>query len=138
MGIAFKDTGCKLRDGVIPAGTTVWKKLARGQIVEMITLEAGLIPTALRHQVQSKTSQIAKTTFGNDNARKCRAPKVYVVAISDYIGDAVTEGFSHVGGMRYAVGEVVVPDGYDANPNKVCTNGIHCFLSKAEAKAYRL
>ena len=32
MTIKFSETGRKLADGIIPAGTTVWKKCREGEI----------------------------------------------------------------------------------------------------------
>jgi hypothetical protein len=36
----------------------------------------------------------------------------------------------------YKVGMTVQPDTYDPNPLVECSNGIHFFISRAEAEAY--
>jgi len=36
----------------------------------------------------------------------------------------------------YRVGQIITPDSYDENPNKVCANGIHYFLSEHAARNF--
>ncbi len=149
----------KLRDGVIPRGTTVWKKLptekiARydtGYIAECIALGDGVIPTDARKQVQVKSGKIANSqaVYNRSNGtvlrfRKCRVPAVYVVNVTrDGVSvsgklESYHTVYGTVSGGRtyYEAGKVVEPDSYNDNPDDVCTNGIHVFLSKNEAEKY--
>jgi hypothetical protein len=141
--VAFKNTGAKLRDGVIPAGTTVWKKSRDSSIIELIVLEDGLIPTKLRKQIQFKTQQVSLQsdycTTKYNNFRKCRVPKAYVVSITDCDGKLTYSAASYEDAyFIYKVGSIVVPDSFDSNPDEICTHGIHVFLSREEAVAYDL
>lgn len=158
-----------LRNGVIKAGTVVYKKVrvyifckqteryndttgyyesARGDInnpnhyrhsrnnaiVKLITLEDGLIP--FKHRRGTKTNN-----SWDEGHRKCRVPKAYVASIEQLEPMAGTVKFlSAVRGtiLDYKVGEVVVPDMWDNDPKKVCTHGIHVFLTREEAEAYPL
>jgi uncharacterized protein YjbI with pentapeptide repeats len=63
--------------------------------------------------------------------RKCRAEWVEVL-------EAPTNGAGlHDSTVIYRAGEVVRPDKYDPDPRVECTHGIHFFLTKDEAEAYR-
>lgn len=143
MSIAFSKTGRKLRDGVIPAGTTVWKKARGHEIIELIVLEDGIIPTINRKQVQAKTRKIAadKTKAAWEagctaHFRKCRVPKVYVKSITDRDENSTYLARSDFNSnFVYTVGNVVTSD-YDNNADVVCTEGIHVFLTREEAVAY--
>ena len=138
--IKFSETGRKLRDGIIPAGTTVWKKLLGNYIVQMIVLGDGIIPTTLRKQISNRKGKIAiKTNFFRYTAfRKCRVPKVYVVSIDI---DGVLDDAPHCSNedttFYYKTGSIVTPNnGFDPNPDEICTAGIHCFLTRKEAENY--
>ena len=63
--------------------------------------------------------------------RKCRAEWVEVL-------EAHTDGR----GLRdssvvYRTGQIVRPDKYDPDPRMECTHGIHFFLTREEASAYK-
>jgi uncharacterized protein YjbI with pentapeptide repeats len=63
--------------------------------------------------------------------RKCRAEWVEVL-------EAPTNGRGlHDTNVIYRAGEIVRPDKYDPDPRVECTHGIHFFLTKEEAEAYR-
>jgi hypothetical protein len=48
-----------------------------------------------------------------------------------------TEGVSqHDRKTTYCVGEIVRPDSYNGDFREECTNGIHFFITRAEAEAY--
>mgnify|MGYP006370450787 CR=1 FL=1 len=135
-GVKFSDVA-KLRDGVIPRGTTVWKKLRDSTIAELIVLEDGLIPESSRLQIQSKTKLMA-----GGNYRKCRVPAAYVVALYPSSWNTsctpITEGRSDYDyNFVYKLNEVVRPREYDTSEFIVCTNGLHVFLTRGEAEAYQ-
>jgi len=63
--------------------------------------------------------------------RKCRAEWVEVL-------EAPTNGRGlHDTSVIYRAGEIVRPDKYDPDPRVECTHGIHFFMTKEEAEAYR-
>lgn len=70
--------------------------------------------------------------------RKCRASKAQVVSILDLDkGKCVQRGIS----LRdpqfiYSVGATVYPDAFDADPNDLCGEGIHFFMTMEEAIKY--
>jgi uncharacterized protein YjbI with pentapeptide repeats len=70
--------------------------------------------------------------------RKCRAEFVKVLDIRNSKGHKVKECFNrtHSEKILYKVGEIVRPDSYDPSPLNECSNGIHFFLTKEEAKAW--
>ena len=140
MTIKFSETGRKLADGIIPAGTTVWKKCREGEIVQMIALEDGIIPEENRKQIQSKISMIVKKSGAYGyyrHFRKCRVPKVYVVSITNADGTTANSARSNENyNFQYKVGEIVESNEFDRSPAVVCTYGIHCFLTRAEAEKY--
>ncbi|QTO46369.1 pentapeptide repeat-containing protein [Burkholderia latens] len=64
--------------------------------------------------------------------RKNRAEFVRVLELF-----GAEEGVSqHDGGTVYRVGEIVRPDSYNDDIRLECTNGIHFFITRAEAEAY--
>lgn len=67
---------------------------------------------------------------------KCRASYVKVLEIKGLDGTSSTEAYSAFDETEYKVGEYVYPDKYDDSCIKVCTNGIHFFLSRQEAIDY--
>lgn len=77
---------------------------------------------------------------------KCRADKAKVLDIQDMSGKhlkfaySMYERFSKKAKKlirtRYWVGCMVYPDSYDANPWNTCSNGIHFFVTREEAKQY--
>lgn len=72
------------------------------------------------------------------SGRKCRASKAFVLAIEDSRGNHIKEATNnyHTNLITYTVGEMVYPDAYDDSREKTCTNGIHFFMTKEEAKNY--
>jgi len=68
--------------------------------------------------------------------RKCRAEFVKVIEIRDSKGHKVKECYNgtHEHKILYKVGEIVKPDSYDPDPLNECSNGIHFFLTRQEAK----
>ena len=63
--------------------------------------------------------------------RKCRAEWVEVL-------EAPTNGAGlYDRNVVYRAGEIVRPDKYDPDPRVDCTHGIHFFLTKEEAEAYK-
>jgi len=68
-------------------------------------------------------------------SRKCRAEFVKVLEIWD--GKKKIQEFqncTHNQKITYKIGELVYPDKYDPDPMVECSNGIHFFLTKQEAK----
>lgn len=135
-GVKFSDVA-KLRDGVIPRGTTVWKKLRDSTIAELIVIEDGIIPDSSRLQIQGKSKLMA-----GGNYRKCRVPAAYVVALHPSSWNTqplpITEGRSDFNyGFVYKLNEVVRPDHFDTSNTTVCTGGLHVFLTRGEAEAYQ-
>ncbi len=67
--------------------------------------------------------------------RKCRAEFVKVLDMRNSRGHKVKEcRGKHNGGTIYKIGKIVKPDSYDPDPLKECSNGIHFFVTKQEAK----
>ena len=63
--------------------------------------------------------------------RRCRAEWVEVL-------EAPRDGRGlHDSAVIYRAGETVRPDKYDPDPRQECTHGIHFFLTREEAEAYR-
>lgn len=152
----------EIEQGVIKAGTVVWKKVRSYRvttlnedgtyghkhtpfdksciyhteingraIVKLITLEDGVIPT--RHRTGTVNDW-------EDGHRKCRIPKAYVAEIIDTPEEKYSDKPNVLYAGRdlfeYKVGEVVIPDAWDDDPNYICTCGIHVFLTRKEAEAY--
>ena len=104
-------TGAKLPHFQIPDGDLIgWGKKG-GRIVKM------RIPPE------------AKRT-GSLIGRKCRAEWVEVLEI-----EGADETTSERGGT-YCVGEITRPDSYNDDPRVECTNGVHFFLTRAEAEEW--
>ena len=91
-----------------------WKKLKKGVLAKV--------------QIPAKAKRTASLV-----GRKCRAEYVRVLEL---IGADV--GFSqHDGKTKYQVGKTVRPDSYDPDIRVECSNGIHFFLTREEAEAYK-
>ena len=136
-----------LRDGKIKVGTVVYKAasikvkgpsgcctIVGKAIIELVTLEEGLIPT--KHRRGSYLDW-------EDGYRKCRVPKAYVRKITKrYIPRhiIIPDGWTvHVlarNNLEYIEGEIVVPDSFDTDPKNICTNGIHVFLDRDSAERW--
>jgi len=93
---------------------TGWKKCINGVIVELT------IPADARRS--------SATT------RKCRAEFVDVVSVHG--AEVGVSQYAH--GVVYRPCERVAADGWDADRWNECSNGIHFFMSRAEAEAYAL
>jgi hypothetical protein len=91
-----------------------WKKLSNGVIAKLeIPAEAKRNSTPV--------------------SRKNRAEFVRVLELF-----GATEGISmHNRATVYRVGEIVTPDSYNGDIRLECTNGIHFFITRAEAEAYQ-
>jgi len=69
--------------------------------------------------------------------RKCRAEYAVVEAITAKDGSDRTTGESlHDAAFVYSVGQTVRPDAFDDDIRVECSNGIHFFITRAEAKEY--
>ena len=107
------------RQKIVPDGTlVVWKKLSEGVVAQLE------IPNDAQ-----RTNAIG--------SRKCRSSAAVVVALFKdgvlFDGEAFDR---HAGKTRYKAGEVVLPDSYDDSALIECSNGIHWFLTRAEAEEY--
>lgn len=113
------------RSGVLPSGTTVWKgvdlvdennNFVQYGVAKMVTIGDGVVPA---------------------NDTKCRAPKVVVLSITGADGKEYTEARANADhNFKYTVGEFAVPaNGFDTSRTQ-CSAGIHCFRTRAQAKAY--
>lgn len=96
-----------------------WKKLRNGAIAKL------LIPS---HAKRSSAT-----------SRKCRASEAKVLAIYNFDGAELTEGYSnHYAAFVYKVGETVYPDKWDEDRWDECSNGIHFFITREEAEEYQV
>ena len=69
--------------------------------------------------------------------RKCRCEFAEVLEIINANGNKIKSAMStYDNNFKYNTGETVVPNSYDPDPLKECSNGIHFFISKLEAKEY--
>jgi hypothetical protein len=96
---------------------TAWKKLQDGIVAEII--------------VPAEAKRVSSVV-----GRKCRAEYVTVVALTAKDGSHPTEGKGLHNGTKYVVGETVRPDSFNDDSKLECTNGIHFFITKAEAVEY--
>ena len=73
---------------------------------------------------------------GSIVGRKCRAE--YVETLDVIVdGKSVNEApGQYTGDTIYRVGETTYPDQYDDDPRVECSNGIHFFLTRAEAECW--
>jgi hypothetical protein len=70
--------------------------------------------------------------------RKCRAQSARVVSIEAPNGTLVPEGVSlHDENFLYRTGEVVSEPKYDPDIRVECTQGVHFFMTKEEARKYQ-
>lgn len=99
---------------ILPDGDLIgWKKCQGGVIVK------------LRIPAEARRSH----AFG----RKCRAEYVDVIEV---IGAEYGITRQHGPETHYRAGERVTPDGFDDNWQNECSQGIHFFITRAEAEAY--
>jgi hypothetical protein len=128
------------KTGILPAGTTVWKKVDfttpdnRGGrcILEMVVVEDGLVPGEAKATYNPNTVTM-------HSGRKCRVPLVYVKAVHNAPNqNPVPPGSTFIAihdCSEYKVGELRRPDTYDRSKRQ-CAAGIHCFRTRKEAEAY--
>jgi hypothetical protein len=124
--------GMKIEDAKLPKfqvpqnqDLIVWKMLSGGKIAQL------------------RIPKEAKRT-GCLRSKKCRAEYAVVLAIFQrtYRQDRTVwtkaeSGLSqHDYTTTYKVGEKVVPDGYNDEPQEECVNGIHFFMSRLDAENY--
>jgi hypothetical protein len=73
------------------------------------------------------------------SSRKCRAEFVNVLEIKDAKSQKIKKAwnFSYSSAKTlYEVGKTIHPDEYDSDPRIDCSNGIHFFLTRQEAKEF--
>ena len=70
------------------------------------------------------------------NGTKCRTNKVMVLAIEDFDGNKVDRAMSTYKHMSYYVGDEITDYSFNCQYNIECSNGIHFFRTKEEAKDY--
>jgi uncharacterized protein YjbI with pentapeptide repeats len=98
------------RRTILPEGELIgYKKLSGGTICKL------KIPATSKR-------------IGGLIGRKCRAEFAVVLE-----GEGESQ---HGSNFVYKVGETIVPDSFDENPLVECSNGIHFFITRAEAEAY--
>ena len=71
--------------------------------------------------------------------RKCRASKAHVIAFFEKDGipsTATSDVARHTSAFVYNLGQVAVPDSYDADPRLECTSGLHFFMTLEEAQEF--
>lgn len=70
-------------------------------------------------------------------SRKCRASKAKVLSITTLSGDDILKAHSiRNSSFVYEVGKTVVADKFNKNVFVECSNGIHFFIRKKDAKRY--
>lgn len=103
---------------IAPEGDIIgWKKLRGGQVAKL------LIPKEAQRS--------------NGFNRRCRAEYAKVLSIVDSHGRPIAEGTSKRDAeLKYIVGEIVRPDGWDEEWKNECSYGINFFTTYEEADAY--
>ena len=101
---------------ILPAGEIVGWKMAHGALVKLS------IPADARRS--------------NATWRKCRCDKAVVLSITKNGKEVESAISDHDADFVYRVGETVEPDGFDENRWEECSNGIHFFITAAEAIDY--
>ena len=92
-----------------------WKKCADGVIVKL------------------QITENAKRSHGAGRKARCSEARVLEI-----FGAEVASSGGGYSVVEYHKGEIVTPDGWDEDRWNVCSNGIHFFLTRAEAEAYCL
>lgn len=95
---------------------------------------------------KGKGDAIAKLLISSDARRFksysgiCRCEKAKVLSITTLKGVSLKSAHSIYNSsdcpLWYKVGEIAIPDLFDPNPFKECSNGIHFFLTEKEAINY--
>ena len=104
---------------ITPQGDLIgWKKCR--------TIDNGYCIVKLNIPMDAKRS--------NASGRKCRAEWAEVLEV-----DGAKIGLSNMDrSFKYEVGKKVVPDRWDDNRWEECSSGIHFFITREEAEAYRV
>jgi len=127
-------TGANLRDANL-TGANLKKIQATTQIIpETGSFEAwkkGENDHLIKLEIPAKAKR-----HNYIGGRKCRAEFAKVLDIRNSKGHKIKECRNGPHGIKttYLVGEIVKPDKYDPDPLTECSNGIHFFISKQEAK----
>jgi hypothetical protein len=101
---------------ILPEGSLiVWKK-CRDNVLAKLRVEEG-------------------TTRSHAFGRKCRAERVTVLEIIG--GDIGLNYHLEQNQTEYRAGEVVVCDRWEEDYTKECAGGIHFFVTREEAEAYK-
>ena len=111
--------GADLTDATLPAF-----QIPEGELHVWKSCNGVLVELAIPRHAKRTASLVG---------RKCRASEAYVRGIEVEAGDPPIRVTSSRG-LTYSIGEVVKPDSYDDDIRVECTNGIHFFLTKQEAK----
>lgn len=105
-----------------------WKKVIKEDLCFVLKL---LVP------VEAK-----RVTPYVKNNRKCRVSKVHVLAAYSAVTGRKTKRTKFCSGwdntFKYRVGGVSKEPGFDGSRQKICTTGIHVFLTKQKAMDYNL
>jgi uncharacterized protein YjbI with pentapeptide repeats len=104
---------------ILPEGELiVWKKIQNNCIAKL------LIPKEAK-----RVNAIG--------SRKCRFEFAKVIDIRDDKGHSKkSEAGYYNKNLIYTIGELVYPDSFDPSPLVECSNGIHAFITREEAKSY--
>lgn len=97
---------------------TVWKQASHGVLLKL------LVPASAK-----RTAVLV--------GRKCRAEYVKVLDILQNKKRLSSATSKHDATFTYRRGEKIYPDSYNDDIRLECTYGIHFFLTKEEAEAYR-
>jgi antitoxin component YwqK of YwqJK toxin-antitoxin module len=106
-----------------------YKAAIAGETRVLITLD---IP-------EDAITNVARTSVVVKETAKYRTNKAKVLKIEDKDGKEYTEartGFYDLESLTYRLNELVEVSDYDMNLEKVCSRGIHFFLSKRLAEQY--
>ena len=85
----------------------------------------------IKIEIPEKTKRVCSFV-----GRKCRAEFVKVLEIWDGRKKVKECGGYRNKNFRYKVDELIYPDSFDDNPLIECSNGIHFFITKQEAKDF--
>lgn len=93
---------------------------------------------ALREGLIAKLRIPADAKRSNATGRKCRAEYAEVLEVVNAAGNAVAVGYSqHDRRFEYRAGDTVRPHAFDDDRWNECAPGIHFFITRAEAEAWR-
>ena len=139
-------TGADLRGADLTGADLTYAKLTRANLTGADLGARSIVPDvgAFTAWKALRDNYIARLTIPADarrvsplTGRKCRAEYAVVEAITASDGSDRTTGESlHEGSFTYTVGQTVRPDAFDDDIRVECSNGIHFFITQAEAKEY--